>query len=161
MFCLALPFSESALICLFCLLFLLHLNEWYSLCLISVSFGRLTRNRCYLGAENLSIHCCIITLCHIVNLYWEACESGVTVSLHPRLKVGGPCVSRSVWHVQIHKIWRKECYDAKLATVTNSSTMCLTSLSLFFETVSLINLYSLKLARLCCGLKGSLPKSMR
>lgn len=72
----------------------------------------------------------------------ETCESLMTLFLHPRLKVRRSCVNRSVWLVQIHRIWGKECCDAKCATVTNSSTMCLTHISLFMGTLYLTNLYA-------------------
>lgn len=59
------------------------------------------------------------SLWHVVNLY----GGNVWVSRDcfpaplPKGKRVGSCSNRSVWHVQSHRIWWKECYDAKCAAL--------------------------------------------
>lgn len=148
------PFTWSIPFSFFHLLFFIATLNWWHLVLIRVSFACLTLNRCCLGAGNLWIHFCVITLCHVINMS----ERDVWVShdCSPAPLPRGTRVRhqhKGIVHVQID--------DAKRATVTKSSCMCLTCLDLLLGTGSVKPVcISLELPHLCCGVKDSLPKSV-
>lgn len=137
-----LRFAWSTPFSLICLLHLLHielmLNPLYTLSVIPLLC---LTHRCCLGAGIPSIHCCVITFGHVMNLcrgkVWVRRDCFPAPSPRGRRRVGS-CSNRSVWHVQIHRTWWKECYDAKRDAVTNSSIMCLCRL--FLGTGSQTNL---------------------
>lgn len=134
---------QSTTFCLICLWYLLHIE-------LMVPFLPYQCFLCTVSHETdvvwVQESCRFTAASWHSDMLWTCAEENVWVSRDcfpapsPKGKRVGPCSNRGVWHVQIHRIWWKECYDAKRAAVTDSSTMCLTCLGLLMGTGSRINL---------------------
>ncbi len=161
MLCLTPPFTQSTTFCLNRLLYLLHIELMvpfvpYQCFLCTVSHET--------GVVWVQESCRFTAASSYCDMLWTCAEENVWVSRDcfpapsPKGKRVGSCSNRSIWHVQIQKIWGKECYDAKRAAVTHH----VPNLPWFVLGNGIPDqpvCSSLELPHLCCGWKDSLPKS--
>lgn len=132
-------FAQSATFCLMCRLYSLHTELMVPL----------VPDQCYLCSVSHETDVVWVqeswrftAASSHPDMSWACAEEDVCVSRDcfpapsPEGKRVGSRSSRSLWHVQIHRISSKECCDAKCAVVPTSSTFCRTHLSLFMGTGS-------------------------